>query len=177
MVVNKKWSTYSAFLLMSATVLLSSCYSSVATKLVKAEGLGNQIQGKNIMQIVWRSQGLDLMEEHSVYHVVMNDDWRGLTGKIGTMWPNPNIDLDLKFAVGTFDGQAKFLSGKRKGDVVGVQSWSYYEFKNDSAVFEKKLALLILITETLKVLKFLLNNMSLMVVPTLIWTSICTGLN
>jgi hypothetical protein len=75
---------------------------------------------------------------HQVYQVVMNDDWRGLAGKIGTMWPSQNIDLDLKYAVGTFDGQVEFLSGKRKGDKVGLQSWELYEVQNDSITFSEK---------------------------------------
>jgi hypothetical protein len=120
------------------TFLLGSCYSSVATRLVKSEGLGNQIKGKNILQIAWTAQGMDLMQEHEVYSVKMNDHWRGLTGKIGTMWPDNDIDLSLKFAVGTFDGQVEFLSGKRKGDKVGLQSWELYEIDNDSVVFAKK---------------------------------------
>lgn len=129
---------FNVFFVVTVLVILTSCYSSVATKLVKKEGLGNQIKGKNILQVAWRSQGLDLLAEHDVYRVVMNDDWRGLAGKIGKMWPDQHIDLDLKFAVGTFDGQVEFLSGKRKGDKVGLQSWKYYEIKNDSAVFGKK---------------------------------------
>lgn len=119
-------------------LFLNACYSSVATKLVKTEGLSNQIKGKNIMQVAWRSQGLDLMENHDVYNVLLNDHWPGLTGKIGKIWPDQDVDLDLKCAVSTFDSQVRFLSGKRKGDKVGIQSWKYYEFEGDSAVFAKK---------------------------------------
>lgn len=116
-------------------LLLSSCSPSIATKLVKQQGMSNEQKGKNILETAYVSQGLDFFNKQKSYRVVMNDDWPGVAGKIGKMWPNQNIDLELKYATGTFDGQVKFLSGKRKGEIVGIQSWNYYEIRQDSAEF------------------------------------------
>ncbi len=117
---------------------LLSCLSSVRTNLVKLEGRGQEQKGKNVLQIAWVTQGLDLLSEHKTYEVELNDSWRGLSGKVGKMWPSANADLNLKYRVNSFDGKVTFLNGKRKNEIAGIQSWNYYEVVDSIANFEVK---------------------------------------
>ena len=46
---------------------------------------------------------------------------------MGKVWPDATIDIRLQYAIGTFDSQVTFHSGKREGAKAGLQSWKYYE--------------------------------------------------
>lgn len=116
-------------LFWSVLFLLSGCMADIRTPLIEEQGIMSihETKGKLLLEKAWKKQGLDRLEDHQTYTVKARDVWKGLMGKMGKPWPDAGIDLELKYAVGTFDSQVNFLSGKRKGVVAGLQSWNYYE--------------------------------------------------
>lgn len=120
-------------------LLLTSCVSSVSTKTVKKEGLANTSKGTEILKKAWVTQGLNNLEKHKTYEVIMNDTWQGFLGKASSPWPEPVVDLNIKFGLNSFDGQVTFESGEKKGETVGLQSWKYYEIEDsEKAVFKEE---------------------------------------
>ena len=125
----------------SLLLLLASCISSVSTELVKEEGLGNgnEEKGKKLLEEAWNAHGLNKLSEHDNYEAVVNDTWKGFLGKANAPWPEPSVDLNLKYAIQTFDGQVNYLSGSKNGKTEGLQSWKYYVLdKNNKATFPEK---------------------------------------
>lgn len=116
-------------LLLSATILFSSCMADLRSKIIKEDGIteANTIKGKNLLAKAYKNQGFENFEKHKVYSFVGVDQWKGLLGKVGKIWPDNKSKLQFKYEVGTFDGQIAFLDGKRKGDIAGMQNWHYYE--------------------------------------------------
>lgn len=108
-------------------IFLSGCLSSVSTDLVKTEGLKNKDQAKSILKKSLVAQGWNTISKFETYEVIANNYWKGTIGKIGTVWPDADINLNLKYAIGTFDGQVTYLNSKSKGEIHGLQSWQSYE--------------------------------------------------
>jgi len=74
-----------------------------------------------------RAQGFSVMAKENVYAFTATDEWRGLLGKMVKLWPENSTTLEFKHNFNTFDGTGRFMTGERKGDKIGVQSWNYYE--------------------------------------------------
>lgn len=118
--------------------LLPGCMADIRTPLIKQDGIteANAEKGKLLLEKAWKLQGLDKLKEHETYLLRGRDVWKGLMGKMGKPWPDAEVDLQFRYAVGTFDGEVGFLSGKRAGTSAGLQSWNYYEVASgEAAVF------------------------------------------
>lgn len=127
--------------LASISLLFVGCLSSVNNNLVKkSEAEKSKEKAISILNSAWETHGLNKLSSKQVYEITAINNWRGLTGKIGTVWPEPNQKLKLQYAVGTFDSKVTFLDGKKAGEQRGLQSWEYYTIpKGDSIpVFKKK---------------------------------------
>lgn len=112
--------------------------SSVSTGLVKTEGLKNKDQAKSILKKSLAAQGRNNISKFDTYEVVANNYWKGIAGKIGTIWPAVDIDLNLKYAIGTFDGQVTYLNSKSIGETHGLQSWQSYEIVPETKLVKFK---------------------------------------
>lgn len=121
-----------------ALMLLSSCVSSVGTKLTKKEGMSNEAKGRALLDVAWKAQGFEHLAEHKVYEVSATDHWKGPMGAMATMWPKTRMDIELRYPIDTFDGQVTFKSGKHSGKVSGMQSQAYYEQEPGEALEWKK---------------------------------------
>ncbi|MCB0630373.1 MAG: hypothetical protein KDD15_11590 [Lewinella sp.] len=110
-------------------VLVQGCMADLRPSLIEKEGIvsTNEEKGKMILLKAWKKQGLENLSLHETYLVRGQDVWKGMMGKLGKPWPDAAIDLQLKYAVGTFDSQVIFQSGKRQDVKAGLQSWRYYE--------------------------------------------------
>lgn len=128
------------FLLIAAIVLQSCGIADLRTKMIKEEGLTiqNQVKGKQILENAWKKQGFDKLKNHTVYSYNAQDNWKGLLGKMGQIWPDMKSEMEFKYQVGTFDGQVHFLDGKEKGNSVGLQNWNYYEIIKSDTIFKDK---------------------------------------
>lgn len=112
-----------------AIIFLQGCMADLRTSLVKKEGLTDQhvAKGKELLEKAWKKQGFDKLDGRQVYSYNGQDTWQGAMGRMGKIWPELKADLHFKYKIGTFDGQANFENGARKGDFVGLQNWNYYE--------------------------------------------------
>ncbi|MEM8487233.1 MAG: hypothetical protein AAF564_16895 [Bacteroidota bacterium] len=119
-----------SILLVALLSLLSGCkLVDLQTKTLKKEGLQEAkiAEGKALLDKAWQAQGMDKMHAHATYRVVAEDHWKGLLGRLGKVWPDLRTDLQLDYAINTFDSRVKFLNGKKEGTLAGLQSWQYYE--------------------------------------------------
>ena len=125
-----------------AVTLLSGCKMvDLQTVDMKEDGLTSEAaqKGQALLEAAWKAQGMDKLHEHSTYSVTAEDEWRGLMGRMGKVWPEARSALHLKYAVGSFDSQVEFLDGKEEGLIAGLQSWNYYEIQPGEAVeFKEK---------------------------------------
>ncbi|MCG8330351.1 MAG: hypothetical protein MI974_21815 [Chitinophagales bacterium] len=85
-----------------------------------------QIAAQKIEEVI-QAQGFDIMQHHNLYSLEVTDHWRGFLGKIAKLWPEPKTTFSFKYNFNTFDGSATFLTGKKEGNIIGVQSWEFYE--------------------------------------------------
>jgi len=109
--------------------VLTGCMADLRTKSIIEEGITkeSETKGRAILESAWKKQGFDKLSNHQTYSFKGIDTWRTLLGKSGKPWPDAKAYMELKYAIGTFDSQVKYLSGKRKNVVAGLQSWKYYE--------------------------------------------------
>ncbi len=87
-----------------------------------------QIATEKLTEVV-KNQGFDLMKAKNVYAFTGTDEWNGFLGKMAKIWPDTKTDIRFKHNFNTFDGNGIFLNGEKEGDLIGVQSWMYYEKK------------------------------------------------
>lgn len=128
-------------LLLFIVALLQSCgIYDLRTTVIKNEGITakNTNKGKELLDRAWKKQGYDKFSNHEVYSYHGSDRWKGLLGKMGQIWPDMKAEMDLKYQVGTFDGQVTFVDGKQSGDIAGLQNWNYYEISKQDTVFKDK---------------------------------------
>ncbi|MEO9513616.1 MAG: hypothetical protein ABJN84_03340 [Flavobacteriaceae bacterium] len=123
-----------------SVIFLQSCAFDLQTGIIKKEGVTsmNEEKGKQILNAVWKQQGYDKLDQSTVYSFEARDKWKGMLGKIGQIWPEMTMDLEAKYLTGTFDGQIKYLNGREKGNVIGLQDWNYYEISNGKTTFLDK---------------------------------------
>jgi len=129
-----------AGLLLVATLLLQGCMFDLRTKTIKKEGitLENTNKGKEILERAWKKQGYDQLRKHQVYSYKGHDTWKGMLGRMAQMWPEMKSELELKYEVGTFNGQVTFVDGQEAGTVAGLQNWNYYKISNNDTIFTDK---------------------------------------
>ncbi|MFK7847299.1 MAG: hypothetical protein AB8G77_18535 [Rhodothermales bacterium] len=117
-------------LAISTLLLFSGCkLADLQTQTLKRDGLQEEqiAKGKSLLTAAWKAQGMDKLTQYTTYSVVAEDHWRGLMGKMGKVWPESRSEIELKYAINTFDSQVTFLNGKEEGLMAGLQSWQYYE--------------------------------------------------
>lgn len=127
--------TLSKLAVLALTVVLAiGCRSDIRTKYVKSEqqSPSSEAKGKALLDAAWKAQGLDKLNNHKVYSFHGHDVWRGVLGSVGKVWPGKDIHMDFKYEIGSFDGQVKYQSGKKKGHINGLQNWKYYEIESDT---------------------------------------------
>ncbi|MCI5058965.1 MAG: hypothetical protein MRY83_22820 [Flavobacteriales bacterium] len=92
---------------------------------------------RKILNEASKKQGLNKLQEYKTYSFIGTDKWRGVLGNLGKLWPNAEARFQMHLVSNSFDGQLKFLDGKREGNVVGLQSDNYYEKRDGEYVFVK----------------------------------------
>jgi hypothetical protein len=104
----------------------------------ESETTGLEAQGRYLIERAWKAQGMDSFFVHDTYTAVGTDEWKGLLGQMGKLWPEAKARLKLDFDAGTFTSRVTFLDGKRQGDVAGQQDWAYYEIRSDHLLFQEE---------------------------------------
>ena len=75
----------------------------------------------------------DLDARYATYEATGADDWRGLMGNMGELWPWESDRMALRYTVGDFDGQVEALEGEHAGETYGLQSFDFYAGKGAAA--------------------------------------------
>ena len=129
------------FILIAIVILIQSCMADLRPALIKKEGItkANTVKGKSILEEAWKKQGFDNLSDFESYSFHAEDTWKGMMGKIGKPWPEAKSNMLFKFEKGTFDGQVKYLDGKKANTTAGLQSWNYYEYERGEQVQKLKM--------------------------------------
>ena len=75
----------------------------------------------------------DLDTRYATYEATGADDWRGLMGNMGELWPWKSDRMALRYTVGDFNGQVGALEGEHAGTAYGLQSFDFYADKGGAA--------------------------------------------
>lgn len=132
---------YWLYIVIFTAFLFQSCLSDIRTDYVKENGekKENKAIGKNLLKDAWKAHGLDKVKAFETYQVIGKDEWRGFLGKLGKPWPNVESKMEFNFEIETFNSSVRFLDGKRKDDIAGLQSWHYYEIDEGGVAVEEKM--------------------------------------
>jgi hypothetical protein len=132
--------THFLTLIRTTTLLMTGCIANLRPTIVKKNPNSTELEtkGREILKKAHIAHGVDNMLKHEVYQFDATDDWKGMMGSMGKLWPEKNTQMKFKYAVNTFDAQVKFMSGEQKGNSVGVQSWQLYEGEGENANFDIK---------------------------------------
>ncbi|NRB46324.1 MAG: hypothetical protein HRU41_01535 [Saprospiraceae bacterium] len=84
------------------------------------------------LQEVIEAQGFEVLQQKNLYQFKATDHWPGWIGGLAKIWPDKTTNFLFRHNFNTFDGSALFLDGKKEGDLIGLQSWVYYEKVKDS---------------------------------------------
>ncbi len=98
----------------------------------------SELKATKLLQKVIRLQNFNKLDSSITYSFTANDHWPGLLGKMTKLWPDQSTNFQFNYNFNTFDGQAHFLDGEKEGDLIGLQSWNFYERKRDEPSITKK---------------------------------------
>lgn len=87
---------------------------------------GQEARGRAVLAQMLEAHGGEAWARTKSLELVATDEWRGMFAVLGNPWPEDKVQVDLRYRVGSFDGQAEFLAGDRAGLVWGVQAWRTY---------------------------------------------------
>ena len=76
--------------------------------------LENEAKGKALLKKAWVAHGIDSLHQHQTYQFTGVDNWKGMMGDMGKLWPQTRTKLDFKYVTNTFDAQIEFLDGETK---------------------------------------------------------------
>lgn len=114
-------------ILLSALLVLNACKIADISQPTELHPQKSEQIANEILDQVLEAQGFDVLKENNLYQARVTDDWKGFLGKMAKLWPDPNTQFQFRYNFNTFDGNAELLSGEKKGDLIGVQGWQYYE--------------------------------------------------
>ncbi|WP_298484187.1 hypothetical protein [uncultured Maribacter sp.] len=83
------------------------------------------------------AQGFNVLKSKNTFEFTATDYWPGIIGNIAKIWPEKKTTIKFRHNFNTFDGTGLFLNGEKEGDLIGIQSWNYYEKSKDSEEIKK----------------------------------------
>lgn len=103
---------------------------------ISREGLLDIEQSEKIatqkLSGVISTQGFHMLESKNTFEFTATDYWPGLIGNMVKIWPDQKTTIKFRHNFNTFDGTGLFLNGEKEGDLIGIQSWNYYEKSKDN---------------------------------------------
>lgn len=131
--------TYQKLMLLFVVVIMAQSCKTVDLRtdyvLNKPETNEATRKGKALLQEAYEAMGYDKLLAADVYETTANFSWKKgfLLFPVNSLPGNNNKDLQFRFAVNNFDGQVKYLEGRKKNRVYGLQSWQGYYAKDTDA--------------------------------------------
>ena len=111
---------------------MTSCKIADISKRTSLETVSSEKIATQKLDEVISTQGFAVMASKNTFEFTATDHWPGFMGKMLKIWPDQKSTLKFKHNFNTFDGNGLFLNGKKEGDLIGVQSWHYYEKEKNS---------------------------------------------
>ncbi|MEL6254556.1 MAG: hypothetical protein AAFR87_21280 [Bacteroidota bacterium] len=83
-------------------------------------------KASQLLQEMARAHGVENWDGINSYQVRFEDEFLTFVGKSGSPFKQDKTEMLLSYIPGSFDGQLKFVSGKRADQTWGIQSWQTY---------------------------------------------------
>lgn len=117
---------------------LTACLSDLRTKTLK-EGNLQVDKGRELLVKAGETHHIKKWKDISTYSVIFEDQFHGLIGKIASPFKENPVKLQLDYVPSTFEGRLRFLEGKQKENIWGIQHWKTYtrEHERADAIFKK----------------------------------------
>ena len=91
----------------------------------------NTFKGKKILfNAIEKLGGFDHWGAITTIEIIYTNQWRGW----GSPWPENPQTLSHRMISRTFNSQVEFLSGKKEGEIWGIQSWKTYKIKDKDLI-------------------------------------------
>ena len=114
-------------LLISLILTVHSCKSvDLRTQHIsKNDAKSLERRGRDLLEESKLAMGYQKLINAEVYETTTVFDWTGfwLMVPMNTFPGNNKKQLKLRFATNSFDGQVEYLEGRKKGKIMGLQSW------------------------------------------------------
>lgn len=89
---------------------------------------------EDLMSKMAEAHGAQNWEGFDSYTATLTDEFFGFVGKKGNPFPENKTKIAVSYIPNTFDGQLEILSGKKKGEIWGMQSWKTYQKNSEGEV-------------------------------------------
>ena len=116
------------FLLITA-FLFSSCINVFKLTDLRTEHSkihSDATKARQLLADMGKAHKIANWKKIGTYEVLFEDEFYGFWGKQGSPYKEEKMEFALRYIPGTFDGQLHILSGKEKGTIWGLQSWTSY---------------------------------------------------
>ncbi len=130
--MNAIWTRIVNSSLILSLLILSSCKIADISQSSQLSAQASEAKAMALLEESVSAQGFGVMQQKNVYEFTATDHWPGMMGNMVKLWPEQETKLRFRHNFNTFDGSGLFLSGERAGDLIGVQSWTFYEQKKGS---------------------------------------------
>lgn len=125
------------FFLASCLLTFSSCkLADIRNDYVKDKSKNRK--GKNLLKKMNKAHGSKKWRDIDTYEAIFHDEFYGILKHLANPFPKGQVDFKLEFIPTIITGRGTFLSGKKEGEVWGIQDWETYLKKpNQELVFEE----------------------------------------
>lgn len=124
-------------LLIGLVVGCSLFFGTADLRTEKAKSGQDAEKAIGLLQEMAIAHGVDNWDSVNAYQVNFEDEFLSFVGKSGSPFKQDKTEMILSYIPGSFDGQLKFVSGKRAGKSWGIQSWQTYTLdKAGKAIFK-----------------------------------------
>lgn len=124
---------FAALLLLS----LTSCRMADLSQQSDLAPAASEEKARELLDLAVEAQGFSALEAQPLYQYTATDHWPGFMGNMTKLWPQQETRFEFKYHFNTFDGHLTFLDGAKEGEIVGLQTWHYYEQPTGDAQAQK----------------------------------------
>ena len=117
-------------LLSGSTIFLNGCINVFRLSDLRTETSIDNTDtalAKKLVIEMGKAHGIENWTTVKTYEVLLEDEFFGLVGKMGSPYDTDTGTVLLKYTPGEYDGQMRFERGKRKGQTYGINSGQTYE--------------------------------------------------
>jgi len=121
-------------------MLLSSCVNIFKLADLTPKDSPSNLQenlARTVLQAMGEAHGISNWEKIDTYSINFSDDWYGFVGKNAHPYKESNVKMKMDYVHGTYDGRMRFIDGKKKGEIWGLQSWHAYKVIDDEMTFKR----------------------------------------